>query len=285
MRTMTYTCGTTQHRVVDLIAPDGIMVNRIESLRTHAWDVELAAHGIDSAALNASTVQLEAKCADLTMLDTASNLFDADIRALASTGNRNKAGTITVDGWAQAALITGIEPSQDLPNPAKYALTVALLDGVWRKPADTQHFLPDELQSGLYLGYPYDYPYDYKAPTRGANAINTTGAPMPFKMVIFGPCTNPSITIGGNRYELTMTIPIGAYVTIDSQTGHKTITMTGINGGTTNVFDKATRGTGLDGGRYIFQPIPAGETNVQWNGFGWDLTIIMERSAPAWLTS
>jgi hypothetical protein len=97
MRTMTYTCGTTQHRVVDLIAPDGIMVNRIESLRTHAWDVELAAHGIDSAALNASTVQLEAKCADLTMLDTASNLFDADIRALASTGNRNKAGTITVD--------------------------------------------------------------------------------------------------------------------------------------------------------------------------------------------
>ena len=68
MRTMTYTCGTTQHRVVDLIAPDGIMVNRIESLRTHAWDVELAAHGIDSAALNASTVQLEAKCADLTML-------------------------------------------------------------------------------------------------------------------------------------------------------------------------------------------------------------------------
>lgn len=151
MRTMTYTCGTTQHRVVDLIAPDGIMVNRIESLRTHAWDVELAAHGIDSAALNASTVQLEAKCADLTMLDTASNLFDADIRALASTGNRNKAGTITVDGWAQAALITGIEPSQDLPNPAKYALTVALLDGVWRKPADTQHFLPDELQSGLYL--------------------------------------------------------------------------------------------------------------------------------------
>ena len=81
MRTMTYTCGTTQHRVVDLIAPDGIMVNRIESLRTHAWDVELAAHGIDSAALNASTVQLEAKCADLTMLDTASNLFDADIRA------------------------------------------------------------------------------------------------------------------------------------------------------------------------------------------------------------
>ena len=234
MRTMTYTCGTTQHRVVDLIAPDGIMVNRIESLRTHAWDVELAAHGIDSAALNASTVQLEAKCADLTMLDTASNLFDADIRALASTGNRNKAGTITVDGWAQAALITGIEPSQDLPNPAKYALTVALLDGVWRKPADTQHFLPDDCNPASTLTTPYDYPLRLQGANARRQRHQHHGAPMPFKMVIFGPCTNPSITIGGNRYELTMTIPIGAYVTIDSQTGHKTITMTDINGGTTN---------------------------------------------------
>lgn len=285
MRTMTYTCGATRHRVVDLVDPSGIMVNRIESLRTHAWDVELAAHGIESAALNASTVQLEAKCADLTVLDTASTLFDADMRAIAIAGDRSKAGTITVDGWAQTALITGIEPSRDLPAAAKYALTVALLDGVWRKPADTQHFLPDKPQPGLYLDYPYDYPYDYQAPTRGANAINGTGAPMPFKMVIFGPCTNPEITIGGNRYALTMTIPTGAYVTIDSRTGRKTITMTDINGDETNVFDKAVRGEGLDGGRYIFQPIPAGETSAQWDGFGWDLTIIMERSAPAWLTS
>lgn len=284
MRTMTYTCGSTQH-LVDLIDPSGIMVNRIDSLRTHAWDVELAAHGIDSAALNASSVQLEAKCADLAILNTASNLFDADIRALASTGNRSKAGTLTVDGWAQAALITGIEPSQELPNPAKYSLTVALLDGVWRKAADTQHFIPDELPPGPYLDYPYDHPYDYRAPARGANAINPAEAPMPFKMVIFGPCANPSITIGSNRYQLTMVIPVGAYVTIDSQTGHKTITMTDINGSTTNEFDKATRGSGLNGGNYIFQPIPAGETNAQWNGFGWDLTIIMERSAPAWLTS
>ena len=284
MRTMTYSCGVTPHRMVDLIDPKGIMVNRIEPLRTHAWDVELAAHGIDSATLKADSIQLEAKCAELSMLDTASDLFDADMRMVATMG-RKAAGTINVDGWTQSALITGIEPSRDLPAPAKYSLTVALLDGVWRKPAALQHFLSDDLQPGLYLDFPYDFPYDYKAPLRGMTVTNPMGAAMPFQLVIFGPCTNPAITIGGNRYELAMTIPVGARVTIDSQTGHKTITMTDINGDTTNVFDKAQRGNGLNGGRYIFQPIPSGDIHAQWDGFGWDLTVIQERSAPAWLTS
>ncbi len=68
---MTYRCGATQDRTVNLIDPAGLMVKRIEPLRTHAWEVELAAHGIDSASLNASSVQLEATCADLNVLDVA----------------------------------------------------------------------------------------------------------------------------------------------------------------------------------------------------------------------
>lgn len=56
MQSMTYRRGGGSSRavsasVVDLIDPAGLMVKRIESLRTHAWEVELAAHGIDSASL------------------------------------------------------------------------------------------------------------------------------------------------------------------------------------------------------------------------------------------
>ena len=62
MQSMTYRRGGGSSRAVsagavDLIDPAGLMVKRIESLRTHAWEVELAAHGIDSASLNASIVQ------------------------------------------------------------------------------------------------------------------------------------------------------------------------------------------------------------------------------------
>lgn len=174
MQSMTYRRGGGSSRAVsagavDLIDPAGLMVKRIESLRTHAWEVELAAHGIDSASLNASSVQLEATCADLNVLDVASELFDADVKAVASSRSKDDAGLLTVDGWSQTALITGIEPSYDPPGPAKYALTVALLDGLWHKRDDVQHFWSDALQPGLDLDYPHDYPHDYLPTTRNAS--------------------------------------------------------------------------------------------------------------------
>lgn len=277
---MTYRCGATQDRTVNLIDPAGLMVKRIEPLRTHAWEVELAAHGIDSASLNASSVQLEATCADLNVLDVAGELFDADVKAVASSRSKADSGLLTVDGWSQTALVTGIEPSYDPPGPAKYTLTVALLDGLWRKRDDVQHFWSDALQPGLDL----DYPHDYMPTTRNASVVNSAVSAMPFEMVIYGPVSEPSITMGGNTYELHMDIPSGAYVTINSVEGQRSIVMTAENGDLTNVFAKGERGTGMGSGSYIFEPLPSGEHQVQWKGFCFDLTVIRERSVPAWLT-
>lgn len=277
---MTYRCGATQDRTVNLIDPAGLMVKRIEPLRTHAWEVELAAHGIDSASLNASSVQLEATCADLNVLDVAGELFDADVKAVASSRSKADSGLLTVDGWSQTALVTGIEPSYDPPGPAKYTLTVALLDGLWRKRDDVQHFWSDALQPGLDL----DYPHDYMPTTRNASVVNSAVSAMPFEMVIYGPVSEPSITMGGNTYELHMDIPSGAYVTINSVEGQRSIVMTAENGDLTNVFAKGERGTGMGSGSYIFEPLPSGEHQVQWKGFGFDITVIRERSVPAWLT-
>ena len=265
---------------MNLIDPAGLMVKRIEPLRTHAWEVELAAHGIHSASLNASSVQLEATCADLNVLDVAGELFDADVKAVASSRSKADSGLLTVDGWSQTALVTGIEPSYDPPGPAKYTLTVALLDGLWRKRDDVQHFWSDALQPGLDL----DYPHDYMPTTRNASVVNSAVSAMPFEMVIYGPVSEPSITMGGNTYELHMDIPSGAYVTINSVEGQRSIVMTAENGDLTNVFAKGERGTGMGSGSYIFEPLPSGEHQVQWKGFGFDLTVIRERSVPAWLT-
>ena len=77
-------------------------------------------------------------------------------------------------------------------------------------------------------------------------------------------------------------IPSGSYVTVTSIASRRTIVMTAENGDETNVFDKGRRGTGLNGGEYIFQPIPAGDSIVQWSGFGVDLTVYQEESEPPW---
>lgn len=287
---MTYRCGsetsrTLQGRVVNLVDPAGIMIKRIETLRTHAWEVELASRGIKSATLNATSIQLEATCANLTILDEATQLFDSDVASMTDSRTKDTAGTIELDGWSQKALITGIEPSYDPPGPAKYTLTATLLDGVWHKTGETQQFWPNSLQPGLDLDYPHDFPHDYLPTARTATATNTAVSAMPFTMTIYGPVNNPSITMAGNRYELHMNIPSGSYVTINSVPGQRTITMTAENGDTTNVFSKGERGNGQDSGSYIFQPIPPGEHQVQWSDFGFSLTIIHERSSPAWLIS
>ncbi|NEG56129.1 hypothetical protein [Bifidobacterium platyrrhinorum] len=285
MRSMTYSCGANPQRVIDLIDPAGIMVRRIESLRTHSWDVELASHGIESAVRKATTVSLTGTCGDLTQLDEACRLFDADMAAATPLGGRGVAGTLRVDGWSQNALVTGVTPDYDPPGPATFEFSIALLDGVWRKPGDVQQYLADELVPDLDLDYPYDYPYDYAPGSRGQTVTNPAAAPMPFRMVIYGPAANPQITIGENLYALDITIPTGAYVTVESVDGNRTVVMTHENGDTENVFSSARRGTGLDGGEYIFQPIPAGTSDVAWRGFGFDLTVYEERSTPAWLTS
>ena len=125
----------------------------------------------------------------------------------------------------------------------------------------------DALQPGLDLDYPHDYPHDYLPTARNASVVNDAVSPMPFELVVYGPVSQPAIIIGVNRYELHMDIPSGSYVTVNSVEGQRSIVMTAENGDTTNVFDKGERGSGINGGTYMFQPLPAGEHQVQWNGF------------------
>ena len=108
----------------------------------------MAAHGIDSASLNASSVQLEATCADLNVLDVAAELFDADVKAVAASRSKDDAGLLTVDGWSQTALITGIEPSYDPPGPRSMRSRSHCLTAV-AQARRRAAFWSDALQPGL----------------------------------------------------------------------------------------------------------------------------------------
>lgn len=282
MRSMTYTCGVDPLTSIDLIDPAGINVKRIESLRTGVWETELAARGVTSATRKARSVTITATCADLAMLDRACLRFDADMSASTPLGGRGIAGTLEVDDWTQRALVTGIEPAYEPPGPATFTLTIALLDGVWRHRGITRYYSLTGDSDGL--DYPYGYPHDYGASERVNVADNLMETAMPFEMRIYGPATDPQVSVAGNLYALDdLELAVGEYVLIDSVA--KTITLVHSNGDTESIFAKGRRGTGVDGGEYIFQPIPAGRSNLTWQGFALDLTIIDERSTPAWQIS
>lgn len=135
--------------------------------------------------------------------------------------------------------------------------------------------------AGGLLNYPHDYEYDY-VESSSTNTVETSVlTPSNINIIIYGPATNPAITIGGNVYQVNTTVPSGGYLTIDGR--EKTIVLTLANGTTQNAFAYGLRGTGAGGGSYIFEPIKSGLQSVSWDGsFGFDLGWYEEEGEPPW---
>lgn len=128
-----------------------------------------------------------------------------------------------------------------------------------------------------YLYYPFGYPYQYSAPQDERFIQNDHYAACDFKMVIFGPCTNPAIMINGHLHEVRASIHDGERLEIDSRnhTVHRHMN----DGRIENLFNLRNKENNL------FEKIPNGRCNVLWNieAFGFDLTLYKERSEPKWI--
>ena len=126
------------------------------------------------------------------------------------------------------------------------------------------------------LSYPYRYPYRYPMSQDAAFVINDHYAACDFKMIIYGPCTNPSILINGHLYEVTTTLYTGEYILIDSR--DNTVVRYLNDGRTENLYNWRNKASSL------FEKIPSGQCSVLWNtdAFGFDIILFQERSEPKW---
>lgn len=137
------------------------------------------------------------------------------------------------------------------------------------------------LDSDLYLDYPHNYPHDYSKIAAASSVESSVFIPSDVHLVIFGPATNPYILVGGNKYQVNVTVPSGGYVTIDGR--EKTIVLTLADGTGQNAFSYGVRGGGQGGGTYIFEPIPPGTQEVTYSGtFGFNLGWYEEEGEPPW---
>ena len=128
----------------------------------------------------------------------------------------------------------------------------------------------------IYLQYPVAYPYRYTMPQNAGFISNDHYTDCDFKMIIYGPCTDPAIRVNGYLYEVKATLYAGEYILIDSR--ENTVVRYLIDGRTQNLFNQRNKESNL------FQKIPSGRCAVLWNAaaFGFDLTLFQERSEPAW---
>ena len=100
---------------------------------------------------------------------------------------------------------------------------------------------------------------------------------------MYGPCINPAFRVAGNLYEVDATVQDGGRIEIDPLASPRRVTIVNADGSTADAFPQARRGVGLDGGEYIFQPLPPGRHEIEWDGsFGIDLTWYEEEGEPPW---
>ncbi|KAA8831474.1 hypothetical protein EMO89_01695 [Bifidobacterium tissieri] len=271
---------------VDLNA-DPIWLNTGSGLRGHSWRYTLGSASVSGVGLDeARECTATMDCVDLAQWDRARRVFDADLTALSRSDNA-RPGVIGVDGWECDALVVSHEPDRITPGWLQGKLTVLLL-GKWRTwgESDVTSFNPRNDTGEQWLDLPTDMAFDLTGMQRINIVHNPMMERMPFRMVVYGPVTNPGVQIGDNYYQVNVTVPEQGSLTIISITRQKSVILRDRYGNETDVFDKAERGSGLDGGRYIFQPIPPGDSRVEWSGdYGFDLTVVREDTEPPWSTS
>lgn len=270
-----YVSGTGR-QTVELDAMP-VWVGTANDFRSRAWDYTLQYRGITGASRPAREVDMDAWVLDLAEADRMRRVFDRDVML-------GTPGTFTVNGvWVQRAYVVACEAKGIYGDTLHLAMTAVLLDGAWRR-ENVAHYTLDSGGGAAaydYLDYSHDYMYDYSRNTQPDSVTSTAYMPSPIRLVVFGPATNPAITIGGNRYQVNATVPAGGYLVVDGI--DKAIASVTVNGTITNLFDKGVRGTGEGSGDYIFEPLPPGTSDVVWNrSYAFDLYYYTEEGEPPW---
>lgn len=256
---------------------NGIYVNT-NDLRDYEWKTQSKGDRITdfTRGIGSRTLPVVIICRTEKAANEAKNLLfetvEKDVLA-------RKYGQIILNGYYFRCYVTKSTKANYLQSKRYMTLTLTLKSEhpYWVKETKTS-FKPESTvasNSTSGIDYPYDFNHDYLLP-KTTTLYNNGFAPANFRAVIYGPCVNPSIVIGGHTYQVNCVVGSGDRLTIDST--EKTIVLVQKNGSTVNAFSSRYRDS------YIFEPIAAGNSAVRWDGtFSFDIILLEERSEPRWI--
>lgn len=249
-------------------------VGTASGIRGREWEYDLGTHGVSGIIRRARKCELSTSFPDKAQADLLRHVSDRDV-------TMRTPGKLSLDGWEQSAYIVKSEINVISRTSLAMTLTVVLLDGVWRKQHVVQ-FSSTEESGGEWLNLPHDMPYDLA----GAPALDYleitgwTDSPIGFR--VYGPASEPVVTIGNNRYAVHAYVPAGGYLDVDPLTA--SVKVTDSQGNITDHFGDAERGSGEGGGNYIFERLDPGTYGMSWDrSFGLDVFWWEEEGEPPWL--
>ena len=198
-------------------------------------------------------------------------VFEKDVLAV-------KHGKFVIGDFYLKCFVTESAKSDYLINKGYMRLNVKVSTDMpyWIKETTTRFNYGGTGAEGTNLDYNRDFPHDYASNMLGTTLNNTSFVATNFIMKIYGACGSPVVTIAGHNYAVDVDLETSEYLTINSV--NKTIIKTKADGSTENCFNLRDKSS------YIFEKIPAGESNVASNSsFLFDITLLEERSEPKWI--
>ena len=277
---LSYVSGTGGTTVM-LDDADAALVGTGAAIRGYEWSYELSGTRLTGASRAAREASVSCWLA-ASASEAAQVAFDADVQM-------GTPGALVSGEWSQRAYVTKAELSDVYADGSCSAtLTVVLLDGVWRRET-TYQLLPDSGRdvSAETLDYPHDYAHDYGGSTAAGVTIDVPGAtPCDLRLTVYGHAVSPYVRIGANTYQVNVTVPEGAILTVDttrkgSMLGDSVV-LRGQYGDVQDVFSKRLRGA-EGSGSYIYELVPPGPQVVSWpQSFGVDVTLVERRGALPW---
>lgn len=250
-------------------------VGTAAELRSRSWGYALGHRGAYGAVRPAREVSVRLKSSDRAALDRARRVFDRDVQA-GTCGELVYAGE-----WRTRALVTAASPASIYRDNVSLDLTVVLIDGVWRRRHEVYVPLPSNGAAGGGLDVPYDCPYDLAGPLPPSLVRACEWGESAVGLRIYGPATDPAVTIAGNTYQVLRDVGASERVEVDGVS--RSVELVTAAGDRINISADAVRGTGRGCGRYIFEPLPPGESRVEADGsFAFDVIWYDEEGEPPW---
>lgn len=260
--------ASVSNEVVELDGPASY-VGIAAGVRSNSWDYSLEGRAVSSRRRLAREEDVEITTTR-EEAERISAIFDSDFAA-------EKPGILECEGWTQRCFILTNKPSSLGRGGMRLAATVLLLDGVWKSGVTYHMFQASGDSQGTKI-YDYEYPYEYASEYAIRNINISSGSPMTFKFVFFGPAVNPQVRIGKNVYKFTTAIPAGGHMIVDTSAASPKVNLVSAEGLIADVFSCAERGTGEGCGTYAFERVAPGVNEVWWSDmFGFDLTVYKER--------
>ena len=252
-------------------------VGTAENLRSREWEYELGYRDLVSATRPAREVDV-AFFARFDDADAFRRVADADVIA-------GTPGTfIAQNEWKQRGYVLASSPNSIHYGHLATELKIALLDGAWWRLVSKSFIVSGGTGADSYLDYAFDYEYDYQKMSFASTIEPSVLTPSDVHLVVYGPAINPYVIVGGNKYQVNITVPSGGYLTVDGR--EKSIVLTLADGTEQNAFSYGVRGSGQGGGDYIFEKVKTGTQSVAWDGsFGFDFGWYEEEGEPPWSQS